>query len=313
MTTSTYKPKTAYLPGDSRSVNTSRLLKPAHTGRNNQGAFVKGGKQRRNQRKGGSRSYDVAFSVGGTDVRAPLLTLPHLGSRWISGGLTLLLAFMLYALSTASTFKVSAAEVSGNIRLPTEEVTAKLGVAGEQIFKAIPAEIENRLHIAFPDLEKVTVRLGFPNKVIVDVVERQPVLAWYKDNGDVTWIDANGVAFTPRGDVPGLIQVSAKGEPPKLPVDETRSSYNQVFLEPEMVNAFKALAPSVPAGITMTYDPLYGAGWQDPRGWSVYFGQNIQEITMKLKVYQSIVDTFTRQGIQPTLISVAYLDAPFYK
>ncbi len=34
---------------------------------------------------------------------------------------------------------------------------------------------------------------------------------------------------------------------------------------------------------------------------------------MKLKVYQSMVDTFTRQGIQPTLISVEFLDAPFYK
>ncbi len=50
----------------------------------------------------------------------------------------------------------------------------------------------------------------------------------------------------------------------------------------------------------MTYDPQYGMGWQDPRGWSVYFGQNIQDIPMKLVIYQSIVDTFIRQGIQPT-------------
>ena len=30
-------------------------------------------------------------------------------------------------------------------------------------------------------------------------------------------------------------------------------------------------------------------------------------------VYQAIVDTLTSQGIQPSLISVEYLDAPFYK
>jgi hypothetical protein len=54
-------------------------------------------------------------------------------------------------------------------------------------------------------------------------------------------------------------------------------------------------------------------GWQDPRGWSVYFGQNTQDIPMKLAAYQTIEDTFTQQGIQPTLISVEYLDAPFYK
>ena len=50
-----------------------------------------------------------------------------------------------------------------------------------------------------------------------------------------------------------------------------------------------------------------------PRGWSVYFGQNSQDIEMKKKVYQAMLDTFTKQGIQPTLISVAYVDAPFYK
>ena len=63
----------------------------------------------------------------------------------------------------------------------------------------------------------------------------------------------------------------------------------------------------------MIYDPKYGMGWQDPHGWSVYFGQNTQDIAMKEKVYQAILDTITKQGIQPTLISVEYLDAPFYK
>ena len=38
-----------------------------------------------------------------------------------------------------------------------------------------------------------------------------------------------------------------------------------------------------------------------------------QDIEMKKTVYQAIMDSFSRQGIQPTLISVAYLDAPFYK
>ncbi len=63
----------------------------------------------------------------------------------------------------------------------------------------------------------------------------------------------------------------------------------------------------------MIYDPQYGLGWQDPRGWSVYFGQNTQNIAMKLEVYQSLVENIISQGIQPTLISMAYPDAPFYK
>jgi len=63
----------------------------------------------------------------------------------------------------------------------------------------------------------------------------------------------------------------------------------------------------------MVYDTTYGLGWQDAHGWQVYFGQNTDDIPMKLKVYQAIVDTLTNKGIRPTLISVEYLDAPFYK
>ncbi len=80
-----------------------------------------------------------------------------------------------------------------------------------------------------------------------------------------------------------------------------------------MVRALTVLAPDVPAGMPMTFDPQYGMGWQDPRGWTVYFGQNTKDVPMKLKVYQAIVDALTFQGVQPTLISVEYLNAPFYK
>jgi hypothetical protein len=73
------------------------------------------------------------------------------------------------------------------------------------------------------------------------------------------------------------------------------------------------LAKDIPAGMPMTYDPVYGMGWQDPRGWNVYFGQDAKDISMKKNVYQAIVDTLLLQGVQPTLISVEYLNAPFYK
>ncbi len=81
---------------------------------------------------------------------------------------------------------------------------ADLDVAGQPIFKAVPAKIEQNLRTAFPDLASVKVHVSLPNHIIVDVVERNPLLVWYQD-GAVTWIDAEGVAFMPRGDVQGLI------------------------------------------------------------------------------------------------------------
>ena len=307
-----FRPQTVYLPGEARRVTSRPIQSPAvkkpAQGRHARGMATVRGSKARPERK----SYDVAFSVGRTDVRAPVLTMPQLGPRWVSGVLTLLLGFMRYTMWTASTFTVSAAAVSGNERITTEDVNGGLGVSGEPIFKVVPTQIENNLRTVFPDLASVKVQVSFPNHVAVKVIERMPVLIWYQD-GKTTWIDQNGVAFMPRGEVQGLVQVFATGSPRGLIPDENKSILDQVFIQPAMVNAIVALAPYVPQGVSMTYDPQYGMGWQDPRGWSVYFGQNIQNIQMKLKVYQSMVDTFIRQGIQPTLISVEYLDAPFYK
>jgi cell division protein FtsQ len=258
------------------------------------------------------KGYAIAFSLGHTKVHAPTLNLPQLGPRWVSAGMTLILGFMLLTMLTASPFQIKGAEVAGNQRIGVAEINAALGVIGDPIFKAIPSQIEANLHTAYSDLASIKVRVGFPNHISVDITERMPVLAWYQ-NGVVTWIDANGVAFTPRGKVPGLIQVAATGAPANVPLDTSLPIYAQKFITPEMVQAMSVLARDVPAGMPMTFDPVYGMGWQDPRGWSVYFGQDSKDISMKKNVYLAIVDTLTLQGIQPTLISVEYLNAPFYK
>ena len=111
---------------------------------------------------------------------------------------------------TASPFVIKVADVRGNQRLGAAEINSMLDMIGQPIFKAIPSQIETNLHTAFPDLESVKVQVLFPNRISVEVVERRPVVAWYQ-NGSMTWIDENGIAFTPRGEVPGLVQVSANG------------------------------------------------------------------------------------------------------
>ena len=188
--------------------------------------------------------------------------------------------------------------MSGNQRLDAADVSAAIGVVGQPIFNAIPSQIETNLRTAFPDLASVSVQVGFPNHIYVNVVERTPILVW--SQGDkITWIDSNGVSFMPRGSVPGLIPIASNGNPPnppKLPADSKQSVYDQPFLDPAMVQAIVTLYPQVPAGSPMIYDPTYGMGWQDPHGWSVYFGQNTQDIPMKEKVYQAILDTIYQTG-----------------
>jgi hypothetical protein len=260
---------------------------------------------------GTRQRYDAVFTVSKTRVHTPGITLPQFNIRWVSALLTAVLLFVLYTLWTSSTFIVTGAEITGNQRLGAAEIFASLHLTGKPIFSAVPAQMEADLRAAYPDLSAVRVRVAFPNRVIVEVIERTPILAWYQ-NGAMGWIDASGVAFPPRGAADGLINVVASGTPPQVP-DAALPVYEQAYVPPGMVQALAALYPYVPAGVPMIYDPQYGMGWQDPRGWQVFFGHTTDDIALKVQMYQSIVDTLAREGRQPTLISLAYLDAPFYK
>lgn len=296
----TYHPASVYLPGEPQASARRSLHQ------------TKGNPSSRMIKASNRNGYDIAFTLGRTKVHAPSLNLPQLGPRWISAGLTLVLGFMLFTMWTASPFIIKTAEVKGNQRLDTAEINAMLGMIGQPIFKAIPSQIEANLYTAYSDLESVKVRVLFPNRIAVEVVERTPVMAWYQ-SGVVTWIDVDGMAFTPRGEVPGLLQVAASGAPAQVLQDSTISLQEVKFMAPEMVLALLTLAPDVPTGMPMIFDPQYGMGWQDPRGWTTYFGQNAKDIPMKKMAYNAILDSLTLQGVQPTLISVEYLNAPFYK
>jgi hypothetical protein len=84
-------------------------------------------------------------------------------------------------------------------------------------------------------------------------------------------------------------------------------------LQPDLVQTTLAIQPYLPEGAQLMYDQDRGFGWQDTRGWEVYFGQQIVDIEQKLAAYQTLVDTLTDQGIQPVLISVEYLHAPYFR
>jgi hypothetical protein len=73
------------------------------------------------------------------------------------------------------------------------------------------------------------------------------------------------------------------------------------------------LAPSVPASTPITYDAYNGLGWTDSRGWHVFFGSNPKDMVLKVRVYQTLVNSVTARGLYPVFINVARVDAPYYR
>ncbi len=70
----------------------------------------------------------------------------------------------------------------------------------------------------------------------------------------------------------------------------------------------------MPEGTVLVFDSEHGLGWNDPNGgWDVFFGNEDEDMDMKLAVYQALVERLKTEGIQPALISVEYVHAPYYR
>ena len=282
------------------------------------------------------RRYQVSVPFGGNaSFSLPSLRI-EATPRTISGVLALAMAGILALIWFVPPFVVGSAEVRGNKRLGASDVNSVLEMAGHSIVTAQPAQLKEKLQAAFPEIRDVSVQVGFPSRLIVTLTERTPLIAWEQKDSTL-WVDAEGFAFPPRGTADGLITVQASGTPPYATADTTGTAASAILnipglspilgidptgeaqtgsrrlLTPDAVLALQAIIPYLPQGSSLIYDPSYGLGWKDTRGWDAYFGQTTGDLSLKLQIYQTMIDSLTQRGIQPTMISVEFPNAPFYR
>ena len=276
------------------------------------------------------RKMDVPLKSKGAALQIPALPKLRIGWRLISGAVFALSLAVVITFSSLGTFKVSAVNLEGAERLTSETLNAQLGLAGMSIISVQPRELESQITKLFPGLSSVKVSVGLPASVTVKVEERQPAVAWYQD-GTTYWIDAEGILFPASGETAVNQTVYATGNPPAAYVpaaeesEETSENEEQEPVEstlgiqipdattPDFVQGVLALLTYLPEGSVLQFDPEYGLGWQDPKGWLVYFGNDIENIDLKLIEYQTIIAKLSEANLTPALISLEFLHAPFYR
>jgi cell division protein FtsQ len=271
------------------------------------------------------RRIDVPLRVTGAEVRLPAIPFFQLGWRAVSLLIVLMMSASLVLMWKAPVFQVGAVEGIGLKRLTVNDLNAVMGTFGKSVFSVNPTAVRQSLSQAFPELSKISVRVNLPAKVKVVVTERQPIISWSQD-GVETWVDAEGISFPPRG-VPekALVQVEGYGSPPSEAAadDQTGLTATTTFvptakepvlkLSPELISAILTLGVKMPEGTVLVYDSQRGLGWNDPNGWEVFFGDESQDMDMKVAVYQALVERLQSEGIQPALISVEFVHAPYYR
>ena len=244
--------------------------------------------------------------------RTPALPRIRLGWRLLSFFLVVLLGAGIYFAWTLPNFRVPAATLAGNQMLSAEEIESVLRLNGAPVFLVVPSDVEYALRVNFPEIVSADVSVELPNKVTATIVERQPVIRWEQD-GAYAWVDAEGVIFRPRGEAQGLVVVSASGSPPAGQKSESDPLAPVPFVAAPIIESIRLLAPHVPQGSVLLYNPKFGLGWVDGRGWTVWFGSKAEETDVRLRVYSALVDSLSQRGITPSFINVAYPGAPYYR
>jgi len=261
------------------------------------------------------RRFQIALphlpSMPRTNIRSFSIPRLRVGWRLFSFVFAAVLGVAIYFAFNRPELRVTEARLYGNIQLTQAEINSVLNIAGQPIFLLNPSDLETRLRLNYPELASVQVTVALPNVVIVNVTEREAIIRW-EQGGGYTWISDDGIAFRPRGELVGLIPVVALSAPP-VEGTATDPLTPAPFISTEMVQALKGLYGHVPPGTPIIYEKGYGFGWNDPRGWRVYFGTSASDVALKMRVYESMVDSLTQRGIRPALINVMYPTAPYYR
>ncbi len=249
------------------------------------------------------RRYDVPLSSPGAEIRFP--AVPTVQNYWrvVSGVLSVALLAALILMWNAPYFQVRSVGVDGVQRFSAGEISRAINAVGNPAFTIHPNQLERDLEMTYSGFESIDVQVMWPDQVKVIVEERDPVIAWDWE-GHVRWIDEEGIGFDPHGESEDLITVKS----PILP-----STSGRQFLSSALAKAIVDLAAYAPDGAPMVYDPERGLGWKDNRGWQVYFGADPNDMGRKMVVYRSIVEHLEGKGIQPSLISVEHLRAPYFR
>ena len=271
------------------------------------------------------KSVYLPTGIPGSEVRLPSMPQFRITWRLLSGLIAIAMVILLYVMLNGDTFRINQVNLTGGIRVPAEEVKASLNVTGDSIIFVEPEQVEEQIIATFPDIKSAHVTVSMPNSLNVVIEERIPAILWHENEEQLFWIDQDGYTFTVRGEANLPIRVYSETTPPQSlgyvdPVTLTdeqaakeKTSRNIAPIDPNFVSAIQKLNTIKPSDTPMIYNQKNGLGWRDPNGWQVFFGTSTEDIELKLNEYYHIVAAILDKNLQPVLISVEFLHAPYYR
>ena len=241
----------------------------------------------------------------GAEIRIPSLGLKVFGARWLSLALLALSVVLLVRAVQGQQFVVGELDISGNTFIPASQIRSVTDLNGKLIFLINPEEVVDQLE-KLPEVQSAEVEIHWMNLVSVHITERPPMVEW-NDGGRTWWVGAEGIAYSPQGENPGLIRVDSAEPFLNIQVDPTLPA-----LAPELVQTAVELKAALPLETALSFDEIHGFSIQTANGTQVYFGFG-EDIQIKIRVYQAIAAALEERNQTVGVISVEDASSPYYR
>jgi cell division septal protein FtsQ len=186
-------------------------------------------------------------------------------------------AAALYGVTSSAAFQLDRLEIAGTNKAAPDEVRRSvIAVIGEQpnLFRIRSADIRQAVR-GLPAVRDVEVRIALPGRLVVQVLERSPILTWQTGTGRFL-LDVEGRLF---------LTPSSAGDETALAVVRDSREFSRTFelggwLEPVDLAVVRQLAAVTPEalaskarGFRVTVDD--SEGWTlttEPPSWRAVFG-----------------------------------------
>ncbi|MCW5853944.1 MAG: FtsQ-type POTRA domain-containing protein [Anaerolineae bacterium] len=210
------------------------------------------------------------------------------------------LALTLFLLA-ANGFYVYSADIQGNHLVSPQDIYARSGVDGQNVFMLRSTDAERRLRDV-PFIKRARVSLGLPAQVTIEVEERTPVALW-QVGGAVYGVAEDGTVLPADGAPPGAPLVQAEGNP--LPFGSK--------LDAGWIALARHLRDLVPDTKGLIFSTERGIGIVTSQGWPVYFGSQDEATAARLSVLSSLTAELKQQKVEPEFIDLRYAARPYYR
>lgn len=249
---------------------------------------------RRKEKAHGSRRLSL-FVRARRAVAQRVWDASHAGAGLL---LVAALALLIYVFASGD-FYVYAADIPAAAYTPPAAAFAAAGIAEQSIFYLDAGQIAANV-ATLPHVRSAGVRLSLPNRVHIDLQERQPAIH-YQVLGASHWIDDEGVIMPVVTPKEGLI---------KLIDDEAAATQDAQQLDAAILQAVLYIHSTLPQVTIFRYQKPYGLYFFSPEGWRVNLGE-AADMDAKLKRWEAVRSQIAAEGAFATEVDLRY-KTPFW-